>query len=91
MSSLKFVTLSELEHRIELPAHPVGERARKLRGLSIGTAPSYPDLDIQWIEDRFWVWVHYGATKLGRGELFELIDTITHMRGSVLGPIIIKA
>ncbi|MER7057532.1 MULTISPECIES: hypothetical protein [unclassified Streptomyces] len=28
--------------------------------------------DLQWIEDRFWIWVHYGATKLGRGELFEV-------------------
>ncbi|MFE7467692.1 hypothetical protein ACFU6R_26800, partial [Streptomyces sp. NPDC057499] len=44
-------------------------------------------LDPQWIEDRFWVWVHYGATKLGRGELFETISCLTHLRDTVLGPL----
>lgn len=27
----------------------------------------YPPIDLQWIEDRFWVWVHYCAARLGRG------------------------
>jgi hypothetical protein len=31
----------------------------------------FPEPDLQWIEDRFWVWVHYGATKIGRGSSSE--------------------
>ncbi|PJN29052.1 nucleotidyltransferase domain-containing protein [Kitasatospora sp. CB02891] len=45
------------------------------------------EFDLQWIEDRFWVWVHYGATKLGRGELFETIGFLSHLRDTVLGPL----
>lgn len=47
--------------------------------------PEAPDL--QWIEDRFWVWVHYAATKLGRGELFEVIGFLNYLRDAVLGPL----
>ncbi|MFH9733871.1 nucleotidyltransferase domain-containing protein [Streptomyces sp. NPDC017260] len=43
--------------------------------------------DLQWIEDRFWIWVHYGATKLGRGELFEVIGFLGYLREAVLGPL----
>ncbi|MFD9293389.1 hypothetical protein ACFWBV_35110 [Streptomyces sp. NPDC060030] len=42
--------------------------------------------DLQWIEDRFWIWVHYGATKLGRGELFETVGFLGYLRDTVLGP-----
>lgn len=31
----------------------------------------YPGLDFQWIEDRFWIWVHYAALKIGRGEYLK--------------------
>jgi len=44
-------------------------------------------LDLQWIEDRFWVWVHYGATKLGRGELYEFLGFLGYLREAVLGPL----
>ena len=36
----------------------------------------WPQPDLQWIEDRFWVWVHYMATKIGRGELFECLSAL---------------
>ncbi|MEU3461235.1 nucleotidyltransferase domain-containing protein [Streptomyces sp. NPDC006733] len=49
--------------------------------------PIPPPLDLQWIEDRFWIWVHYGAAKLGRGELFETISFLTYLRETVLGPL----
>jgi hypothetical protein len=47
--------------------------------------PLLPEL--QWIEDRFWVWVHYAAAKLGRGELMEAIDTLAFLRSQVLSPL----
>ena len=54
-------------------------------------APAWPHPDRQWIEDRFWVWVHYGAAKLGRGELFECIDMLAAVRAMVFGPLIAQS
>ncbi len=45
-------------------------------------------LDPQWFEDRFWVWVHYNASKIARGELFEALDGITFIRARVIGPLL---
>ena len=45
----------------------------------------YPSPDLQWIEDRFWVWVHYAATKIGRGELCEAVDFLEALRRFRLG------
>ncbi|MGV9988220.1 hypothetical protein [Streptomyces olivaceus] len=52
--------------------------------------PAAPSIDLQWIEDRFWVWVHYGVTKLGRGELFETIGFLAYLRDTVLGPLAVR-
>lgn len=58
---------------------------------SLATAvASYPEPDPQWIEDRFWIWVHYGAVKIGRGELFEALDFLSALRSMVLGPLILR-
>jgi hypothetical protein len=60
------------------------EMSRALRGEA-----RYPQPDRQWIEDRFWIWIHYGASKIGRGKLFEAIDFVGFLRGRVLGPLIL--
>jgi hypothetical protein len=52
--------------------------------------PTWPQPDPQWIEDRFWVWIHYGAAKLGRGELFECLDVLAALRAIVFGPLIAR-
>jgi len=49
----------------------------------------FPKPDLQWIEDRFWPWIHYICSKIGRGELFEAIDGLAFLRGQVLGPLIL--
>ncbi|WP_141505343.1 nucleotidyltransferase domain-containing protein [Paenibacillus luteus] len=85
---LKFVTLEELNVRIENPLI-LWEQDQVISHIFEKTFPSHPYPDAQWIEDRFWVWVHYGATKLGRGEWFELIDHITYIRSAVLGPLVL--
>lgn len=45
--------------------------------------------NLQWIEDRFWVWVHYGTTKIGRREIFETIEFISFLRQVVIGPLLL--
>jgi predicted nucleotidyltransferase len=85
---LKFISSSELAVRVENPL-VLWDRDNSLHSIITETSPSYPTPTPQWMEDRFWVWVHYGATKLGRGELFEFIDLLSYIRSAVLGPLIL--
>ncbi|HYJ67646.1 MAG TPA: hypothetical protein VEX15_08265 [Nocardioidaceae bacterium] len=82
----KFVTPPELETRIEDPL-VLWERSTELTDAIDRTESHHPMPDLHWIEDRFWVWVHYAAAKLGRGELFEVVDFLGFMRSQVLGPL----
>ncbi len=86
---LKFVTVEDLDHRVENPIvlwdFDGTVAARLLRG-----SACWPNRDPEWFEERFWVWLHYAATKLGRGELFEVIEMLTFLRGQVLGPLAMR-
>ena len=48
-----------------------------------------PTPDLQWYEDRFWVWVHYIASQIGRGEYFDAIEGLAFLRSRVLGPLML--
>jgi predicted nucleotidyltransferase len=86
---LKFVALPDVAQRVEDPA-VLWERDGRLTS-ALGTAiASFPAPDLQWLEDRFWVWVHYGAGKIGRGELFEAHDVLAFLRARVLGPLALQ-
>src|SRR5207302_711840 len=61
-----------------------------VRSAISGTKAVYPPPRPQWIEDRFWVWVHYVAVKIARGELFEAIDALEFVRARLLGPLILS-
>ncbi|WP_445398124.1 nucleotidyltransferase domain-containing protein [Streptomyces sp. LE64] len=82
----KFVRVSDFAERTEDP-EVLWDRDGSLAEALAGKPPAPPSLDLQWFEDRFWIWVHYGATKLGRGELFETIGFLTYLRETVLGPL----
>ncbi len=86
---LKFVTPDALTERVEEPVVLWDRSGEVRRRLATGRA-SYPAPDLQWIEDRFWTWVHYAATKAGRGEVFELLDFLAFLRGRVLGPLALE-
>jgi len=87
---LKFVTLVDLAVRVENPTVLWERDGRVTTALRAGEA-RYPAPDLQWIEDRFWTWVHYAAGKIGRGELFEAIDFLAFLRSRVLGPLALAA
>jgi hypothetical protein len=86
---LKFVTPEELAVRVEDPVLLWDRSGRARAALDAGTA-AWPDPDPQWIEDRFWTWVHYAAAKIGRGELFEALDFTAFLREKVLGPLALR-
>ncbi|MFY3955343.1 GNAT family N-acetyltransferase [Achromobacter xylosoxidans] len=86
---LKFVTIDDLDLRIETPVILWDPDEILALRLSQGSA-CWPNKDPEWFEERFWVWAHYAATKLGRGELFEVIDMLALLRGQVLGPLAMR-
>jgi len=83
----KFVGLSDLAVRVE-DGVIAWERDGLVSAALAGSAAVWPMPDPQWLEDRFWVWVHYCAAKIGRGELFECLDGLSMIRGLVLGPLL---
>ncbi|HUP21776.1 MAG TPA: nucleotidyltransferase domain-containing protein [Thermoanaerobaculia bacterium] len=86
---LKFVSLEDAAERVEDPV-VLWERDGRLSATLRAGEACYPEPDLQWIEDRFWVWVHYGATKIGRGELWEALDFLGFLRSRVLGPLALQ-
>lgn len=86
---LKFLPTSDLNPRVEDPIVLWDRKGRVREALATGTA-AYPAPDLQWIEDRFWVWVHYAAAKIGRGELLETLDLLGALRKLVLGPLALQ-
>ncbi|MBC8143663.1 MAG: aminoglycoside 6-adenylyltransferase [Armatimonadetes bacterium] len=82
---LKFVTLPDLTHRVEDPV-VLWEREGRMSQVIAASMAHYPPLDPQWIEDRFWVWAHYVALKIGRGELFEAISMLDYLRQTAIAP-----
>lgn len=82
---LKFITADDLAELSERPvvlwASDVPALEHRFAAL---TGPSQ-GRDAQWYEDRAWVWLHYGATKLLRGEHYEAIGGLDFFRDVVLG------
>lgn len=83
---LKFVHLPAMAVRVEDPV-VIWERDRVLTDVLATSQARFPHPDSQWIEDRFWVWLHYAAAKVGRGELFETLTFLSFMQQTVLGPL----
>jgi len=86
---LKFVTIDDLDKRVEIPVilwERGGVIAEKMRTSAVRSTSR----SAEWFEERFWKWIHYAVAKLGRGELFETIDTFSFMREQVLGPMIAR-
>jgi hypothetical protein len=84
---LKFVPVGDLATRVEDPV-VLWERDGAVGAAIAGSTARFPSPDPQWFEDRFWTWTHYGAAKLGRGELFEVVDFLAAVRDMVLGPML---
>lgn len=84
---IKFVTVEEFRQRIETPVI-LFDREGLLQQAINESQAAFPYPDYQWIEDRFWTWVHYALLKIGRGEYFEALDFFGYLRMVVLGPLL---
>ncbi len=86
---LKFVMADALTNIIERP-RILFDRDGSLAALLDKADVRWPDRELSWFEERFWIWIHYGATKLGRGELFEAIAMLAFIRNQILGPLVYR-
>jgi predicted nucleotidyltransferase len=84
---IKFVTLEEFHIRIETPSILLDKSSRLQQALD-NSMPKFPYPDYQWIENRFWTWIHYALLKIGRGEYLEAYDFFGFLRMVVFGPLL---
>lgn len=84
---IKFLTLDEFHSRIETPVILL-DRNGQLQTVLNNSPSKFPYPDFQWIEDRFWTWVHYALLKIGRGENLQAYDFFGFLRMVVFGPLL---
>lgn len=84
---IKFLTIEEFHHRVETPIILL-DKDGQLQSVIDKTTAVYPHPNYQWIEDRFWIWIHYALLKIGRGEYFEAFDFFGSLRTIIFGPLL---
>ncbi|MDR0905919.1 MAG: oxalate:formate antiporter [Oscillospiraceae bacterium] len=85
---LNFVTTEMLGSRYDNPVvlHQIGSAVTDALAKF---PPRAATPDLQWFEDRFWIWVHFIATRIARGDIFDSIESLSFLRLNVLGPLIL--
>lgn len=84
---IKFVTLDEFRYRVEDPVI-LFDRAGDLKQVLSETKSNRQFYGYQWIEDRFWTWIHYLGQKIGRGEYFEALEMLSFLRQTVIAQLL---
>ena len=84
---IKFVTLKDINPRVETP-YLLFDKDGQVRNELDKSESKFPLPNYQWIEDRFWTWVHYALLKIGRGEYLEALDFFGFLRMVVIGPLL---
>lgn len=87
---LKFVSVRDLPERVE-DGLVLWQQDGAVDRAYAQCDASWPVPDPQWIEDRFWAWLHGTTVKIARAELFEAVDDLTFMRATALAPLIVAA
>jgi hypothetical protein len=87
---LHFMVPEQLASRPDDPV-VLWDRDGTLRQILSSSQPCPATVDWQWMEDRFWTWIHYTAARTARGELFEAIRFLSFLLWTVLAPIATEA
>lgn len=86
---LKFVATDAIGRSVDRPV-VVWSRDASFATALAASCVGYPPPDAAWIEARFWIWIHYGVSKVRRGELFEALAMVAFLRSAVLGPLALQ-
>lgn len=87
---LKFVLASDLDRQIERRAILFARKPAEMAARIQAGEVEWPNHSSDWFEARAWIWLHYAATKLARGELYEAIGMLAFYREQVLGPLLYR-
>jgi hypothetical protein len=85
----KWCSLEAFKDRVENPI-VLFEKEKALTKIMQETDYGYPPIDYQEEEKRFWSWMHYILTKIGRGELIEAHHYLLEVQSCLLGPLFLK-
>jgi hypothetical protein len=85
---LKFVVRSDLTQLVERPVVIWARNPAAIEAILDSATIAWPERSPDWFEQRAWIWLHYAATKVQRGELFEAIGMLAFFREQVLGPML---
>lgn len=85
---LKFITSGDLDRLVERPLMLWARDGAAIEAKLDNATIAWPARSADWFEDRAWLWLHYAATKLQRGELFEALGSLDFFREQVLGPML---
>jgi len=86
---IKWTDANGFKDRVENP-EILFERKKILSKIIEQFPPQgYPKPDLQLHENRFWTWMHYVLSKIGRGELFEAYHYLCDVRNYCLGPMLL--
>lgn len=84
----KFIAADDLSGFVERPLLLWAREPERLQGRIDRLEVKPAGRTAQWFEDRAWVWLHYSATKMRRGEFFEALSGLDFFRDVVLGPML---
>ena len=85
---LKFIVPADLAQLVERPLVLWARQEEAMRETLDNAVIQWPGRAPEWFEERIWIWLHYGAVKLARGELFEALAMLAFLREQVLGPLL---
>ena len=85
---LKFIVRTDLNQLVERPIVLFARDTAAIEGDLNAATIAWPERSPDWFEERAWIWLHYGATKLQRGEWLEARGMIAFFREQVLGPML---
>ncbi|WP_443750820.1 nucleotidyltransferase domain-containing protein [Asticcacaulis solisilvae] len=84
----KFVVAGDLASMVERPLVLWARDETAITARLDAARIAWPDRDADWFEARAWVWLHYGAAKVLRGELHEALSLLSFFQMQVLGPML---
>jgi len=87
---LKFIAEDDLGHGVEKPL-VLFSRCKSIAQIVESGVYEWPSRNSEWFEARFWIWMHYCAGKIARGELFEAHGMLAFAREHVIGPMIARS
>jgi hypothetical protein len=85
----RWTTLDRLKERVEDPEIIFDKKGLLSDFFKKHPNKGYRQPDLALNESRFWSWMHYVLSKIGRGEILEAYDYLCEVRSCCIGPMVL--